>query len=145
MSREALGTAMRTRREELGLTVVDAVARAGVARSTWRELEAGSRTRLTASVAVGIDTALGWRQGTSAAIFRGEIDTWNADDDAVAMRGTEEMIARIIEAQMTAIRERLSTLETERTWADEVLDAFQRASPEWRAICLRILRQAAQS
>lgn len=137
---------MRTRREEMGLTVVDAVERSGVARSTWRELEAGSRTRLTAPVGVKIDAAMVWRQGTATAIFRGRLDWWDdADENAEVAAGTDEMIARIIDAQMSAIRERLATLETERTWADEVLDAWRRASPEWRAICLRILRQAAQS
>lgn len=70
MSRQLLALAITDRRQELGLTVVEAAKRAGVARSTWSDLELLKRERITASVARRVDDVLGWAPGTTLQAFQ---------------------------------------------------------------------------
>lgn len=66
---------MRRRREELGITVVEAVRQTKVSRSTWRDLEAERRPGISAPVGVKLDEFLGWSMGTTVQAFRkGEHD-----------------------------------------------------------------------
>ncbi|WP_431728655.1 helix-turn-helix domain-containing protein [Verrucosispora sp. TAA-831] len=66
----SLGELVRQRREDLGLTVIDAAAAAGISRGTWINLEAGARKTLPHNY-VGIEQALAWAPGSIRAIQRG--------------------------------------------------------------------------
>lgn len=69
MAADLLALAMADRRHELGLTVVEASKRAGIARSTWSDIETRKRERITSSVGLRIDDVLGWVPGTTARAF----------------------------------------------------------------------------
>lgn len=156
MSRESLARAMRERRGKLGLTVVEAVERSGalgarVARSTWRELEDAARTRLTAPVGVKIDAVLGWPPGTATDIFQGYRDIGPELDDellgpAASRYELEELVAQLVETQMTAITARLGmSAEMPPTEADRLHDVWLRLSSEYRACFLHLMELAASS
>lgn len=155
---------MKERRLELGLTVVDLVERSGVARSTWRELEAGARGRLTAPVGVKIDEALGWQRGEASAIFNeASADlVLSGGDSAGATYLAETKRPRrvdstddggrwplsyraMLEGQMLATAERLANLADSPTWIDELLGAWQQLSQQDRDTFLRLIRLAAQA
>ena len=138
MSREGLAKAMRDRRSQLGLTVVDVVGASGVARSTWRELEEGHRSRLTAPVGVKIDSALGWAPGTSSEIFEGSGEPPPADSDGIV--SLEQRIGAIVASQMTAVRAQLSTPAAVPTGFDALLDVWLRLKPLDQDCALRMLR-----
>src|SRR5262249_17481002 len=82
----AIADALKRRREELGMTVVDAVRQTDVSRSTWRDLEAERRPGLSAPVGVKLDLFLDWPAGTTVRVFReGETDmTCNSKRDRKA-------------------------------------------------------------
>lgn len=69
MSAQDLNSAMRRRRGELGLNVVQASAAGGVSRGTWTELEKGVRLHVTAPTLYKVDRALEWEAGTAMALF----------------------------------------------------------------------------
>ena len=148
---------MKDRRRELGLTVVELVEKSGVSRSTWRELEAAQRGRLTAPVGVKIDKALGWARGEASAIF-------NEAPAEMALVGSAVEVVRhprytgggdtarqlagyreLLETQQSAITARLATLADAPTWIDELLGAWQRLSLEDRATFLRLILLAARA
>ena len=54
-----LRLAIRSRRQSLGLSVVEAAKRGEISDATWREIESG-RGEITPSVAEGIAEAMGW-------------------------------------------------------------------------------------
>ena len=161
MSRQALAKAMRDRRGELGLSVVDAVAGTGepgsrVARSTWRELEQGVRTRLTAPVGARIDKVLGWEVGAA-------LDWFYAPEPSAEERRamlTEAMRDRqrprlvserepdytgLLASQLEAINARLSTLEAPQSHSAELLAAWQRLGPADQRTVLDLIRRLAPS
>ena len=161
MSRYALAHAMKERRLELGLTVVELVEASGVSRSTWSELEAAKRSRLTAPVGIKIDSALGWMPGQAAEVFAEEHADMEvrragsivvaevkrpiyADADELAdARRQPPSFRDMLESQLTAINERLATLEEQPTWVDELHDAWRRLSASDRATFLRLMQLAA--
>jgi hypothetical protein len=147
---------MRERRLELGKTVVELVEEARVSRSTWRQLEAAQRSRLTAPVGLKIDNALGWSHGKASTIFE------LADTDYVMnITNGDPLIAHItidddgnsatpdyrglINQQLGSINDRLATLQEQPTWIDELLGAWRQLSPRDRETFLRLIRLAAAS
>lgn len=70
MAKGDIADAMRSRREELGMTVVDAVDKTGISRSTWKDLEATRRNGLSAPTGTKLDGFFEWPRGTSAQLFR---------------------------------------------------------------------------
>lgn len=65
-----LAIAMKSRREDLGLTVVDAAELAGLSRSSWHELESGRRKTTFGDTLERIDDALQWERGTLRKVVR---------------------------------------------------------------------------
>ncbi|MDU0349085.1 helix-turn-helix transcriptional regulator [Actinomyces sp. MRS3W] len=59
-----IAEAMRARREELGLSVREVAARAGVSEQTWRNYEAG-RTQVRGDKQIGVWEALAWEPPTA--------------------------------------------------------------------------------
>jgi transcriptional regulator with XRE-family HTH domain len=70
VTRRDIADALKRQREELGITVVEAVRRTKVSRSTWRDLEAERRPGISAPVGVKLDKFLDWPAGTTVRIFR---------------------------------------------------------------------------
>jgi hypothetical protein len=133
---------MKQRRAELGLTVVDAVEQSGgVARSTWRELEAAHRSRLTAPVALKVDTALDWPRGSASEIFDGHREPPPTAAGALSTTRLEAIVA----GQREAIVTRLATSADQPTAIDELLDAWIRLQARDQACLLRQIRALAQS
>lgn len=56
----ALRAVIRDRRQALGLTTVEAAARAGIAQPTWSRLESASATDPSTGTLSRIAAALGW-------------------------------------------------------------------------------------
>lgn len=151
MSRELLSLAMNDRRHELGLSLIEAARRAGVARSTWSDLEAAKRQRVTATVARRVDDVLGWAPTTTYRAF-------NSDDPNYLFQfsgtGTElgdqyrlvdadgrtrlERIARRLSdedaALLAEIGERMVALEELRGRHAQLVDAIARAQERLRDV-----------
>ena len=65
-TRQAVARKVRERREQLGLSVRQAAALAGVTRATWADVEAGKRAQVRVRTLDAIDRALRFRPGTLA-------------------------------------------------------------------------------
>lgn len=65
-----LATAVKQRREDLGLTIVDASQRARLSRSSWHEIESGRRRSTFGDTLERIDEALELNRGTLRRIVR---------------------------------------------------------------------------
>jgi Helix-turn-helix domain len=70
VTKRDIADALQRRREELGMTVVDAVQASGVSRTTWRELANETRDGLSAPVGAKLDEFLDWPTGTAVKVFR---------------------------------------------------------------------------
>jgi len=150
VSRESLAKAMRDRRGELGLSVVDAVNGTGidgarVARSTWRELEQGTRSRLTAVVGVKVDKVLGWEPGAALDLFYAPEPPaeWRSGPRLVGEG--EPAFAGMLRSQLDALNARLSTLEEPRSRSTELLDAWQRLGPADQQTVLMLMHRLASA
>src|SRR5690606_25200823 len=64
-----LGSRVRQRRLELGLTQRDAAMAAGVSDQTWLNVERGTKVR--DRTLVGVDRALGWQAGSAQRVAEG--------------------------------------------------------------------------
>jgi hypothetical protein len=69
VTRRDIADALRRQRAELGITVVEAVRRSEVSRSTWRDLEAERRPGISTPVGVKLDKFLDWPAGTTVQRF----------------------------------------------------------------------------
>jgi transcriptional regulator with XRE-family HTH domain len=65
-NRQAVARKVRERREQLGLSVRQAAAQAGVTRATWTDVETGKRDHIRVRTLDSIDRALRFRPGTLA-------------------------------------------------------------------------------
>jgi Helix-turn-helix domain len=70
LSRHDLAQAIIQHRAELGLTQLEAIAQSGLGRSTWRDLEKGRRSGMSASTGVRLDDWLGWPRGSAFEVFQ---------------------------------------------------------------------------
>jgi hypothetical protein len=154
MGRYTLAKAMAGQRQRLGYSVVEVIESVGLARSTWRELESGSRSRLTARVGLQIDRALAWEPGTASALFdaddqnarngdghNGEGPEWMLQRRGALAEMVEAEVARVATIQLAGLRAQIETLGAQSTETDELLDAWRGASLEARSIALQVLRQ----
>lgn len=103
----AVGAAIRTRLDELGLTMTELASRSGVSLTTVRELVHVLNTRRRQPrVLASLSTALGWPEDHLGAILRGR--------SADASPPADELAA--IRAELRALRRRVDALE------DRVID-----------------------
>lgn len=70
-----LGSEVRKRREELGLTQDDVVERGGPSDKSQTRIERGQAPRPTATTLAKLDTALEWTRGSAAAVLAGKSPT----------------------------------------------------------------------
>jgi transcriptional regulator with XRE-family HTH domain len=98
---ERLGSRVRQRRLELGLTQRDAALAAGISDTTWLAVERGEKT--SERTLVGVERALRWAAGSAEAVMGGADPT----ELASAERTLEQRVA-ILEAELLRLRDELA-------------------------------------
>lgn len=96
---ERVGTAIRRRREAMGLDAKSAAAAAGLSYSGWRDIEGGRRSRLNAPTVEAICSVLGWPANRLQAIAGYAVTdmhqlsaTWPAESLTVEMTVTRAFV-----------------------------------------------------
>ncbi|MFI2667882.1 helix-turn-helix domain-containing protein [Micromonospora carbonacea] len=113
-----LGTRVRDRRVELGLSARAASQAAGIDRNTWSYLENGTRRTAEFNYA-GIERALRWAPGSIRAILGGGEPTVLPDDTPPAEEDDEELHLVRTDPQLTEdMRKRIIALILERRERD---------------------------
>ena len=97
-----LGSRVRQRRLELGLTQREASQAAGVSDSTWLAVESG--TKVSDRTLAGVERAMRWQAGSADDVAAGGEPTETAGPD----RTIEERLA-VIEAELAELRELVET------------------------------------
>ena len=90
-----LGSQVRARRKQLGLTQVEAATQAGISNATWSPLERG-KIRPVWRTAVAVSRVLGWPDDAFAAVLAPRVDTPQELIDLAAAERSE-MAAKAVE------------------------------------------------
>lgn len=134
-SLSALALADAVERAAGGRTRKELQEASGIAARTLRDLLTGVGRRFGRATLDKLDEPLGWQPGHAWRLYS------QPDDDP----STEERMVQLIEVQMQTMAERLASLESQPTWAGEVLDAFRPLTSEDRATILALARRLAAS
>ena len=95
-SNNQLGTAVRARRRELGLTQQEIAPKAGVASSSWSEMERGAWVPQRDGTRIGIARSLGWEPDALSEML-GDREDDQASGPGAAFRWRRENIGLTID------------------------------------------------
>lgn len=117
---QRVASALRARREELHLSRDDAVARSGVSKSTWYELERAGKARYQSKKLIAVAKALGWPEDAVTLILDEgatveELNAWTPTvlPEQSAPTPITDAVNELIADQVAPLREEVRALREE--------------------------------
>ena len=107
---DPIGKTIEARRNELGLSKVEASRRAGVNRGTWHDIEEGRRHGMLPNTLLRIDKAMRWDPGTTYRMISGTAEPEQQIEQSTARQQVIALIASWGDERMSPTLDLLKAL-----------------------------------